>query len=88
MDSKCFQETFDIKPESEDFVLKSAGTKWRQFKADLTRNYVMPHIENKKKLSKPPKQYAFVGRGPWRRFVAERRASSWKVHIYIMNLGT
>lgn len=78
----CFvfvQDTFKIRPESEDFMLKSAGTKWRQFKADLTRNYVMPYIGEKKKLSKPPKQYSFVGRGHWRRFVAERTASSWQV---------
>ncbi|XP_074346995.1 uncharacterized protein LOC141685814 [Apium graveolens] len=71
------QDTFKIAPESEKLVLQSAGEKWRQFKADLTAKYVMPFIGKKKKLMKPPKKYAFVGKEPWKKFVAERTSPKW-----------
>ncbi|XP_074367777.1 uncharacterized protein LOC141708178 isoform X1 [Apium graveolens] len=71
------QDTFKIAPESEKLVLQSAGKKWRQFKADLTAKYVMPFIGKKKKLMKPPKKYAFVGKKPWKKFVAERTSPKW-----------
>ena len=65
--------------ESESMVLKSAGTKWRQFKSNLTSDHVMPYIGQKKKLMKPPKQYTFVGKEVWRRFVAQRTSKEWQV---------
>lgn len=67
MNDVCFhfvQETFDIREESHNYVLKSAGAKWRQFKANLTKKHVLPYVGQKKKLRRPPKQYGFVGRGP------------------------
>ena len=68
-------------PESRSLVLKSAGAKWRQFKATLTANHVMPYVGKKKKLSKPPKKYAFVGKDSWREFVAQRTSKEWMVCI-------
>lgn len=70
-----------MEPESEHFVLISAGTKWRQFKSMLTRDYVMPFIGQKKKLAKPPRKYAFVGKEAWKRFVAIRSSDDWKVCV-------
>lgn len=58
-------------------VLKSAGTKWRQFKSQLTADYVMPFIGQKKKLRKPPLKYAFVGKDKWKNFVAQRTDDRW-----------
>ncbi|PRQ17594.1 putative Ulp1 protease family catalytic domain, putative transposase, Ptta/En/Spm, plant [Rosa chinensis] len=66
------QETFKVAPESKKLVLTSAGTKWRAFKTMLTRKYVLPYLGKKKKLRKPPSQYNFVGREPWKDFVKER----------------
>lgn len=60
-------------------VLKSAGRKWRQFKTNLTSKYVIPNVGKKKKLLKPPKKYAFVGKDVWKRFVAERTTEKWLV---------
>nr|XP_017237833.1 PREDICTED: uncharacterized protein LOC108210888 [Daucus carota subsp. sativus] len=54
------QDTFEVTPESQKRILQSAGAKWRNFKAKLTAEHVLPYIGQKKKLSKPPKQYAFV----------------------------
>lgn len=75
------QDTFTICPESQRLVLKSAGMKWRQFKTNLTKKYVLPYLGRKKKLSKPPKQYSFVGRETWKRFVATRTSADWKVCV-------
>lgn len=59
----------------------SAGAKWRQFKSKLTSDYVMPFIGQKKKLAKPPKKYAYVGKEAWKRFVAIRSTDDWKVCV-------
>ncbi|XP_061993667.1 uncharacterized protein LOC133711577 [Rosa rugosa] len=71
------KDTFKVAPESKKLVLTSAGTKWRAFKTMLTRKYVLPYLGKKKKLRKPPSQYAFVGRQPWRQFVKERTTEKW-----------
>ena len=76
------QDTFKIKAHLQNTVLQSAGMKWRQFKSDLTRDYVMPFKGQKKKLNKPPQRYAFVGKGAWKRFVAKRTAAEWEVVIH------
>ncbi|KAM5578065.1 hypothetical protein ABKV19_008405, partial [Rosa sericea] len=70
-------ETFNVAPESKKLVLTSAGTKWRAFKTMLTRKYVLPYLGKKKKLRKPPSQYNFVGREPWKDFVKERTTKKW-----------
>ncbi|KAL8107166.1 hypothetical protein AgCh_023828 [Apium graveolens] len=59
--------TFKVKREIENMVLKSAGSKWRQFKTDLTRKYVLPFIGENKKLSRPPKGYGYVSKATWKR---------------------
>lgn len=81
-----FQETFTIPPQLESFVLKSAGSKWRQFKTNLTCKFVIPFIGQKKKLGRPPKQYAFVGKSAWRKFVAQRTSADWMVYSSILLL--
>lgn len=78
-----FQNAFKIPEECESLVLKSAGTKWRQFKSELTNNYVIPFKGDKKKQWKPPKKYGFVGKDVWKRFVAERTSDKWMVLFYI-----
>ncbi|XP_063940205.1 uncharacterized protein LOC135152587 [Daucus carota subsp. sativus] len=72
------EDTFELIPESRKRILQSAGAKWRNFKAKLTAEYVLPYVGQKKKLQKPPKQYAFVGKKAWRRFVAVRVTKDWQ----------
>lgn len=74
----CLQDTFKVPKELRNGVLKSASAKWRQFKANLTKDYVKPNLGQKKKLRKPPKQYAFVGKEAWKKFVAERTTDEWQ----------
>lgn len=64
-------------------MLKSAGSKWRQFKTDLTRKYVMPYLGDKKILSKPPKRYSYVRKSTWRRFVKQRTDPKWMVYVIL-----
>lgn len=66
-----------VQPETQKHVLQSAGAKWKQFKATLTTDYVIPCIEQKKKLAKPLKKYAFIGKEAWKRFVAKRTTTDW-----------
>ncbi|KAM5584864.1 hypothetical protein ABKV19_004300, partial [Rosa sericea] len=70
-------DTFKVAPESKKLVLTSAGTKWRQFKTYLTNKHVLPYLGKKKKLRKPPKQYAFIGLQPWKEFVTQRKTEGW-----------
>lgn len=70
-------------------MLKSAGCKWRQFKTTLTTKYVVPYIGQKKKLMKPPRKYAFVGKEAWRKFVKPRIDKSWMVnYIFRSNFSS
>ena len=78
------QDTFELIPESRKRILQSAGAKWRNFKAKLTAEHVMPYVGQKKKLQKPPKKYAYVGKRAWRRFVAVRVTKDWKVCINLV----
>lgn len=73
-------------PESEGLVLKSAGAKWRQFKSMLTSTYVKPFAGQKKKLLRPPKKYAYVGKDHWRKFVAMRTTGDWEVHYFFVHI--
>ncbi|PRQ45697.1 hypothetical protein RchiOBHm_Chr3g0494441 [Rosa chinensis] len=73
------QDTFKVAPESKKMVLASTGTKWRQFKTNLTNKHVLPYLGKRKKLRKPPKGYEFVGLLPWREFVKQRSTEQWLV---------
>ncbi|KAK1391280.1 hypothetical protein POM88_010336 [Heracleum sosnowskyi] len=75
------EDTFDVTPENQKAIIQSAGAKWRQFKATLNADHVIPYIGQKKKLMKPPKQYAFVGKEAWRHFVALRTTEEWKAEL-------
>lgn len=77
---RVLQDTFKVKARSRDYILKSAGVKWRQFKTSLTRKYVLPFVGQKKKLNRPPKEYEFVGKSAWKKFVAQRIDPNWKVY--------
>ncbi|KAK1371536.1 hypothetical protein POM88_037628 [Heracleum sosnowskyi] len=71
-------ETFKVSKKLKKGVLKSASAKWRQFKTNLNRKFVKPNLGQKKKLRKPPNQYAFVGKEAWKKFVAQRITDDWK----------
>ncbi|KAL8123265.1 hypothetical protein AgCh_011296 [Apium graveolens] len=76
-DCSPISSTFKVGPHCEDIVLKSAGSKWRQFKTDLTRKFVLLFVGDKKKLNKPPKRYGFVSKSTWKNFVKQRTDPSW-----------
>ncbi|XP_062014987.1 uncharacterized protein LOC133731628 [Rosa rugosa] len=62
-------------------VLKSAGTKWREFKSRLTTLYVLPYLDAPESLQFPPDDYRFITVDDWNVFVKERTSDSFlKMH--------
>lgn len=79
------QETFKVPKKLKKTVLKCAAAKWRQFKTNLNKKFVRPNVGQKKKLRKPPKQYAFVGKEQWKNFVGQRITNEWMVCLIFIN---
>ncbi|KAL8135328.1 hypothetical protein AgCh_010117 [Apium graveolens] len=80
---KDIQNAFKIPEEFESLVLKSAGTKRRQFKSELTTDYVIPLKGDKKKLRKPPTRYRFVGTSQ----ITERKSDATEVSVSDVKKG-
>ncbi|KAL6579050.1 hypothetical protein OROMI_009266 [Orobanche minor] len=58
-------------------VLKSASTKWREFKSRLTSLYIVPYLNEPEKMKYPPKDYKFINQDHWTQFVAYRSSPSF-----------
>ncbi|KAL6557357.1 hypothetical protein OROMI_017707 [Orobanche minor] len=58
-------------------VLKSASTKWREFKSRLTSLYIVPYLNEPEKMKYPPKDYKFISQDHWTQFVAYRSSPSF-----------
>lgn len=70
---------FVVDVKSRRNTLKSVGTKWRNFKHYLFKNF----IENYKndpdvKLREPPAMYPFLKKDYWKLFVAQRLSKKWQ----------
>ncbi|KAI5350075.1 hypothetical protein L3X38_002966 [Prunus dulcis] len=59
-------------------VLSSAAKKWKDFKATLTRHYILPYTNDKEKLSQPPETYKFIEKAQWDAFVASRLSKDFE----------
>ena len=53
-------------------VLSSAAKKWKDFKYNVTRQYILPFAHDKEKLKEPPELYKFIEKSQWDAFVASR----------------
>ncbi|CAL8993752.1 unnamed protein product [Prunus brigantina] len=49
-------------------MLSSAGKKWKDFKSTLTRQHILPFINEKEKLRQPPELYKFIEKADWDAF--------------------
>lgn len=61
--------------------MSSAGVKWRQFKTDLTREFVYKRIDTPD-LNTPPKDFD-IDEITWRDFVISRLSIPFKVNFFI-----
>lgn len=60
-------------------VLTSASNRWRQFKSDLTRKYIMPFKDEAEALKNPPEDYGFIKQQHWQQFVNGRLTKEFQV---------
>ncbi|CAL2228498.1 unnamed protein product [Prunus armeniaca] len=59
-------------------VLSSDGKKWKDFKSTLTKQHILPFINEKEKLRQPPELYKFIEKADWDPFVASRLSEQFE----------
>ncbi|KAJ0711979.1 hypothetical protein HanOQP8_Chr09g0329881 [Helianthus annuus] len=72
---------FVVDPKSRKQTIQSIGTKWRNFKHTLYRDYIETQKddpEQKKSLLNPPLKYPFLKKEDWKLFVAQRTSKQWE----------
>ncbi|CAL9001744.1 unnamed protein product [Prunus brigantina] len=75
------EAAFVLAPKSRKMVLTSASNRWRQFKSDLTRKYIMPFKDEAEALKNPPEDYGFIKQQHWQQFVNGRLTKEFqKLH--------
>ncbi|XP_022775831.1 uncharacterized protein LOC111317652 [Durio zibethinus] len=71
-------ENFELEAKAKKIVLKSAGLKWRGFKARLTK-YILSNKDKKDMLTQPPASFKDVILQPqWDAFVRTRLSNEFK----------
>ncbi|GAY56303.1 hypothetical protein CUMW_170840 [Citrus unshiu] len=63
---------FVVHPQSRKQVLQAIGAAFRNFKYTLIRNYILPFVNYRKRLFKPPARYSTIDKESWVKFVKER----------------
>ncbi|CAL9012648.1 unnamed protein product [Prunus brigantina] len=69
---------FVVGQGGKNSVLSSAAKKWKDFKSTLTRHYILPHINDRERLSQPPETYKFIEKAQWDAFVASRLSKEFE----------
>ncbi|CAL2247093.1 unnamed protein product [Prunus armeniaca] len=59
-------------------VLSYAAKKWKDFKSTLTRQFILPFINDKEKLKEPHQLYNFIEKSQWDTFVASMLSVEFK----------
>jgi hypothetical protein len=70
---------FVVPPTARRVVLKSACSKWREFKSKLSTDYVLAHKNQRELLEFPPADYSFIEKAHWDMFVADRLSEEFAV---------
>ncbi|MFS7889183.1 hypothetical protein Hanom_Chr00s000003g01603971 [Helianthus anomalus] len=76
-----FQAHFVVDPKSRKQTIQSIGTKWRNFKHTLYRDYIETQKndpEEKKNLLNPPLKYPFLKKEDRKLFVSQRTSKQWE----------
>ncbi|XP_074378405.1 uncharacterized protein LOC141719944 [Apium graveolens] len=69
---------FIVPPTARKLVWESACQKWREFKSQLTTEYILPHRNQPEKLTFPPADYTFIEKSHWEMFVADLLGDDFK----------
>ncbi|CAH1440586.1 unnamed protein product [Lactuca virosa] len=71
--------SFVVDLKSRKNTLKSIGSKWRNFKHYLFKNFIKQHKNDPKaKLLDSPEMYPFLKKADWKLFVAQRLSKKWQ----------
>lgn len=70
-----------VPPSAKKLVLKSACSKWREFKSRLTKHYILPYLHQPEMLVYPPADYSFIEKSHWDIFVADRTSKEFQVYF-------
>ena len=71
---------------TKKLALSSTASKWRQFKYNLAKRFLLPFVDNEEKVRKPPKEYNFISQKDWDSFVGRRESEEFKVIIYLCRI--
>ncbi|KAK9062731.1 hypothetical protein SSX86_019920 [Deinandra increscens subsp. villosa] len=70
---------FVLHPNSRKHTLQSVGTKWKNFKHTLYKNFILAKKDDPEAdLLTPPGMYPFVKKEDWKLFVAQRTSKKWE----------
>ncbi|KAA0045189.1 uncharacterized protein E5676_scaffold325G00390 [Cucumis melo var. makuwa] len=75
---ELIEAEFVVDPRSKKTIIQNAGVCFRQFKYRLTTTYVLPFLDDVKKLKFPPNEYSFIDQQHWTEFVASRLKENFK----------
>ncbi|KAK9053572.1 hypothetical protein SSX86_024646 [Deinandra increscens subsp. villosa] len=70
---------FVLHPNSRKHTLQLVGTKWKNFKHTLYKNFILAKKDDPEAdLLTPPGMYPFVKKEDWKLFVAQRTSKKWE----------
>lgn len=79
------QSKFDLNPITEKTMISEIGALWRNFKGDLTREFIRPFINDLEKLKHPPKIYKkYITQKDWELFVKSRLTEKFQVQFILI----
>ena len=69
---EAVQMSYVIGDSYKNLVLSSAAKKWKDFKYNVTKQYILPFAHDKEKLKEIPLLYKFIEKSQWDAFIASR----------------
>ncbi|KAL5728873.1 hypothetical protein ACHQM5_001903 [Ranunculus cassubicifolius] len=66
------EDKYVVDSKRKKRTLSSIGEKWKSFKSNLWKIYILPFKDQPELLNSPPEQYGFIKRDHWQAFVRFR----------------
>ncbi|KAI3949450.1 hypothetical protein MKX01_000098 [Papaver californicum] len=75
---RCLEAKYVLEASSRKLLVNGIGDKWRSFKSNLTRKYILPFKEEPDRLIHPPPMYRFIKQEHWEEFVKSRLSDAFQ----------
>ena len=72
---------FIVPQSARKMVIKSAGQKWREFKFRLTKDYILPYLDQPELLVHPPADFSSIENSHGDIFVADRTSAEFQLYF-------